>query len=61
LQRRRQPVQPEAQSPGGLAGPAHILGHAQDVLQGGGEGSGESDAVIELADGQQPGIAGELA
>jgi hypothetical protein len=31
------------------------------VLHGGGEGPGESDAFIELADGQQPGIAGELA
>jgi hypothetical protein len=31
------------------------------VVQGVGEGPGEPDALVELADGEQPGIAGELA
>jgi hypothetical protein len=30
------------------------------VVEGPGEGQGESDALVELADGQQPSIAGEL-
>jgi hypothetical protein len=31
------------------------------VVEGGGEGLGESDAVVELADGQQTGVTGKLA
>jgi hypothetical protein len=31
------------------------------VVQGVREGPGEPDALIELADGQQAGVAGELA
>jgi hypothetical protein len=31
------------------------------VVEGLGEGSGKPDALIELADGEQPGVAGELA
>src|SRR5262249_13509314 len=30
------------------------------VVQGVGEGPGKSDALVELADGEQPGITGEL-
>jgi hypothetical protein len=31
------------------------------VVQGRGEGPGQADALVELADGEQPGVAGELA
>jgi hypothetical protein len=30
------------------------------VIEGSGEGSGEPDALVELAEGEQPGVAGEL-
>ena len=30
------------------------------IVQGRGEGPGEPDALIELADGEQPGVAGQL-
>ena len=30
------------------------------VVEGAGEGSGESDALVELAGGEQPGVAREL-
>jgi hypothetical protein len=33
----------------------------REVIDGVGEGPGQSDALVELADGQQPGVAGELA
>src|SRR5262249_55346783 len=49
------------------AGPDHLqegvrgeMGVA-GVVEGGGEGPGEPNALVELADGQQPGVAGELA
>ncbi len=40
-----------------------VLGEVRvaGVVQGLGEGPGQADALIELAEGQQPGIAGELA
>jgi len=41
----------------GVLGEAAVAGVVERVR----EGSGEPDALIELADGQQPGIAGELA
>ena len=31
------------------------------VIEGLGKGLGQADALVELADGQQPGVAGELA
>ena len=31
------------------------------VVEGLGEGPGKADALVELADGEQPGVAGELA
>jgi len=31
------------------------------VVASAGEGLGEPDALVELADGEQPGVAGELA
>src|SRR5205807_471110 len=31
------------------------------VVEGIGEGPGQADALVELADGDQPGVAGELA
>jgi hypothetical protein len=31
------------------------------VIEGFGKGPGEPDALVELADGEQPGVAGELA
>jgi hypothetical protein len=33
----------------------------RSVVQGVREGPGEPDALVEVADGEQPGIAGELA
>jgi hypothetical protein len=41
----------------GMLGEALVAGVVERVR----EGPGEPDALIELADGQQPGIAGELA
>jgi hypothetical protein len=43
--------------------PEGVLGEVggAGVLQGAGVGSGEPEALIELADGEQPGVAGELA
>src|SRR5690242_10058124 len=31
------------------------------VVEGIGEGQGQGDALVELADGEQPGVAGKLA
>ena len=48
------------------AGPDHlregVLGEVgvAGVVQGVGEGPGEPDALVELADGQQPGVTGQL-
>jgi hypothetical protein len=48
------------------AGPDHlqegVLGEVgvAGVIEGVGEGTGEPDALVELADGEQPGVAGEL-
>jgi hypothetical protein len=36
-------------------------GGVAGVVQGSGEGPSESDALVEPADGQQAGVAGELA
>jgi hypothetical protein len=33
---------------------------SRGVGEGIGEGPGQADALVELADGQQPGVAGEL-
>jgi hypothetical protein len=41
----------------GVLGEVRVAGAVQGVA----EGPGEPDAVIELADRQQPGVAGELA
>jgi hypothetical protein len=41
----------------GVLGQARVAG----VVEGLGEGPGEPDALVELADGEQPGVAGELA
>jgi hypothetical protein len=40
-----------------------VLGEVRvaGVVEGFAEGPGEPDALVELADGQQPGIAGQLA
>jgi hypothetical protein len=49
------------------AGPDHlqerVLGEVgiAGVVQGLGEGPGQADALVERADGQQPGVAGQLA
>ena len=49
------------------AGPDHlregVLGEVgvAGVVQGVGEGAGETDTFVELADGRQPGVAGALA
>jgi len=32
-----------------------------EIVEGVGQGLGEADALVELADGEQPGISGELA
>jgi hypothetical protein len=31
------------------------------IVEGGGEGSGKPDALVELANGEQAGVAGQLA
>src|SRR5262249_2563861 len=43
--------------PVGVLGEVGVAG----VVQGVGEGAGETDTFVELADGEQPGVAGELA
>jgi hypothetical protein len=40
-------------------GVLHEVGVA-GVVEGSGEGPGEPEALVELADGQQPGVAGQL-
>ena len=40
----------------GVLGEAGVPG----IVEGLGEGPGQADALVELADGQQPGVAGEL-
>ena len=48
-------------------GPNHLQegvlgeGGVAGIIEGVGEGSAEFDVLVELADGQQPGVAGELA
>ena len=41
----------------GVLGQVGVAG----IIEGRGEGPGEPDALVELADGEQPGVAGELA
>src|SRR5262245_64004333 len=50
-------------APRRCAGREAVLGQAgvAGVVEGVGEGPGEADALVELADGEQPGVAGELA
>jgi hypothetical protein len=40
-----------------------VLGKVEvaGIVEGGGEGPGQPDALVELVDGEQPGVAGELA
>jgi hypothetical protein len=41
----------------GVLGQVRVAG----VIEGAGVGPGQADALVELADGEQPGIAGQLA
>jgi hypothetical protein len=40
-----------------VLGEVGVAGVVQDI----GEGPGQADALVKLADGEQPGVAGEFA